>query len=253
MKPFVIPGWPAPPGVKALVTTRSGGVSTGAYGDFNFGDHVGDDPDAVAANRAMLGSLAGLPAEPVWMRQVHGHRCVDLSAWEQGSDIPEADAAVSTTPGVVCAVLTADCLPVFLCDEAGSVVGVAHAGWRGLLQGVIEKTVEAMAVSGTKLIAWMGPAIGPAAFEVGDDVRGAFIAEDSRSGECFMPFRLGVDDGKWSCDLYRLAIDRLQRVGVKRIHGGGFCTFEDSERFYSYRRDGLTGRMASLIWLDHRV
>lgn len=251
MTPFFLPDWPAPAQVRSLVTTRHGGGSGGPYEGLNLGDHVGDDPDRVAANRAYLGHLACLPADPVWMKQVHGITCLDISAPTGYPDgIPAADAAVSFRPGRVCAVLTADCLPVMLCDQAGSVVGVAHAGWRGLLAGVLENTVQTMGCPAAQLMAWLGPAIGPAAFEVGGEVRDAFLAEDQASQAAFQPFRANLNDGKWSCDLYQLARLRLTRAGVGRIFGGGLCTFADAERFYSYRRDGATGRMASLIWLE---
>ena len=236
---FIIPDWPAPPNVRALVTTRHGGVSSGPYASLNLGDHVGDSPAAVAENRRLL--RAHLPAEPVWLKQVHGKRCLDAAQAQVGS---EADAAFARTPGVVCTVLTADCLPMLLCDRQGTVVAAAHAGWRGLAAGVIESTVAAMGLPGEQLMAWLGPAIGPENFEVGDEVRAIFVAHDPQAANAFVP----QGNGKWLCDIYALAQQRLRALGVCRIAGPDFCTLRDARRFYSYRREGVTGRMASLIW-----
>jgi YfiH family protein len=236
----IVPEWNAPANVRALVTTRSGGVSVGAYGSLNLGDHVGDDPLAVARNRALLRGL--LPAEPVWLQQVHGLAVVDA---DRAAGTPQGDASVSHRPGTVCAVLTADCLPVLLCDVDGTAVGAAHAGWRGLAGGMIEAAVAAMGVAPGRLMAWLGPAIGPQAFEVGGEVREIFMAHDPAAAAAFAPH----GQGKWLADIYSLARQRLASLGVQRIAGGGLCTFQDRERFYSYRRDGTTGRMASLIWL----
>lgn len=244
MKPedCIIPDWPAPPGVRALITTRAGGVSAGAYASMNPADHVGDDPAAVDRNRALLRAL--LPGEPNWLKQVHGSGV--HVATGKTSGVPEADACVSAIPGTVCVVLTADCLPVLLCDEAGSVVGVAHAGWRGLCNGVIERTLEAMGVPGKSVLAYLGPAIGPRAFEVGDEVRQAFMAVDPVAAAAFAP---GAAPGKWLADIYLLARQRLAGHGVTQVCGGGDCTFTDREHFFSYRRDQATGRMASVVWL----
>lgn len=241
MKPetFIVPDWPAPPNVHALVTTRAGGVSVGPYASLNLGDHVGDDPAAVAANRALL--RRQLPAEPVWLRQVHGIRCVDAATAAAGE---EADAAFARAPNVVCAVLTADCLPLLLCDAGGSAVAAVHAGWRGLAAGVVESAVAALGVPGHDLIAWLGPAIGPASFEVGDEVRAAFLAHDQAAAAAFAPHGAG----KWLCDIPLLARQRLAGLGVRRLASAEFCTVRDRERFFSFRRDGATGRMASLIW-----
>ena len=227
----LLPDWPAPAGVRAFTTTR-------AFG--NLADHVDFEKSAVAARRAEL--RRHLPGEPVWLAQVHGTRCVEAEASPRGV---EADASVARTPGVVCAVLTADCLPVLFCDETGSVVAAAHAGWRGLAAGVLEATVAAMAVPGDRLLAWLGPAIGPAAFEVGADVVSAFTADDAGAASAFV----AKADGKWLCDLGALAHRRLRGMGVERVFGGRQCTFADAQRFYSYRREGVTGRMASLIWI----
>lgn len=241
MPELIVPDWPAPPGVRALSTTRGGGCSQPPWASFNLGDHVGDASSAVAANRAAL--RGHLPAEPVWLRQVHGTRCVDAAGVVAGI---EADASFTRKRGVVCAVMTADCLPVLVCAEDGSVVGVAHAGWRGLAAGVVESLVAAMDVPGERLLAWLGPAIGPRAFEVGGEVRDAFIATDAGAAAAFVAQR----DGKWLADLYLLARRRLGALGVRRVHGGGYCTVGASERFFSFRRDGVTGRMATLIWIE---
>lgn len=238
---FLIPDWSAPPNVRALVTTRRGGASRGPYASLNLADHVGDDPQAVAINRARL--RAHLPADPVWLRQVHGTRCIDAAAATPGS---EADAAYACRTGIVCAVLTADCLPILLCDHDGTRVAAIHAGWRGLAAGIIEETVATLGVPAASLLAWLGPAIGPGRFEVGAEVRTRFLASDAGAAEAFVP----AGDGKWRADLYRLATRRLTALGVCRPAGGDFCTAGDAERFFSYRRDGVTGRMASLIWLD---
>jgi YfiH family protein len=237
---LIVPDWPAPPGVHALQTTRLGGVSLPPYDSLNLGMHVGDDPLAVASNRHSLSRW--LPSEPVWLEQVHG-TAVLLA--EGASCHPLADACVTRKKNTVCVVMTADCLPVLLCDQAGTVVGVAHAGWRGLADGVIEATVKVMAAAGTELMAWLGPAIGPNAFEVGAEVREAFLAHDPASGSAFTPRA-----GKYLADIYGLARQRLRATGITKIHGGGFSTHGDRERFFSYRRDGRTGRMGTFIWLS---
>ncbi|MHB9118192.1 MAG: peptidoglycan editing factor PgeF [Burkholderiales bacterium] len=240
---WIVPGWPAPARVRALVTTRRGGVSTGPYASLNLGDHVGDEAASVARNRAIL--RAALPAEPVWLKQVHS---VAVAEADGAEGIPEADASVARRAGTVCAVLTADCLPLLLCDRQGTVVGAAHAGWRGLADGVIEAAVAAMAVPAADLLAWLGPAIGPQSFEVGDEVREVFTAHHAAAAAAFIPH----GTGKWLADLYALARLRLAALGVEQVYGGGLCTYRDSERFYSYRRDGSTGRMASLVWLEDK-
>ncbi len=237
----IVPGWPAPPNVQALCTTRSGGCSEGSYAGLNLAAHVGDSPVAVAANRQQLRRL--LPAMPLWLNQVHGARCVAADAAWNGV---RADASVAHTAGVVCAILTADCLPLLLCDDQGTAVAAVHAGWRGLAAGVIEAAVLAMHVPGKHLLAWLGPAIGPEAYEVGSDVREAFLADDQNAASAFRP-----RGEKWLCDLYALARRRLAAVGVEQVFGGGLCTFTDAARFYSFRRDGAAGRMASVIWLTH--
>lgn len=242
---LIFPDWPASLSVRAAVTTRAGGVSQGRYASFNLGEHVGDDPPAVAANRARLRAALGLKQEPAWLRQVHGTRVVRLPVDEAQ---PEADAAWTDTPGVICAVLAADCLPVLLCARDGRAVAAIHAGWRGLAAGVIEQTIAALPVAPAQLLAWLGPAIGPASFEVGAEVRAAFLAPDPDCGACFEQSRAS----KWLADLYALAGRRLRRAGVRRVSGGGFCTHADAGRFYSHRREGVTGRMATLIWIEQR-
>jgi polyphenol oxidase len=238
---WIVPDWPAPARVKAYVTTRAGGVSRAPFASLNLGDHVGDVPGDVASNRALL--KVYLPSEPQWLRQVHGTNVVSADAVEAGIG---ADGAYSAHTGTVCAILTADCLPVLICDRNGSMVGAAHAGWRGLSQSIIEKTIAAMRVPPPELLVFLGPAIGPAHYEVGDDVRDVFIRDDENAVTAFLPNA----NGKWLANLYELAQLRLRRIGVEEIYGGDFCTFEDSKRFYSYRRDGKTGRMASLIWIE---
>ena len=240
---FLWPDWPAPAQVHAVCTTRAGGVSQVPYASLNLGDHVGDAASAVAENRARLRNVLKLPAEPCWLQQVHGHCAVDAAAQTQ---FCQADAAYTDQPGVVCAVLTADCLPLLLCDRAGTRVAAVHAGWRGLAGGVIECALESFAASGSELMAWLGPAIGPQAFEVGDEVRAEFVAHDAAAAVAFQPARAG----HWYADLYTLARQRLAARAVSAVYGGDFCTYTDAARFYSYRRDGRTGRMASLIWLD---
>lgn len=238
---WIVPGWPAPPRVRALVTTRDGGVSTGPYASMNLGLRTDDDPAAVAENRARL--LRLLPQPPRWLAQVHGSTAVNADGLE---DVPQADASVASLPGTVCAIMVADCLPVLLTDRAGRCVGAAHAGWRGLAGGVIANTVARMPAAPAELMAWIGPGIGPQAFEVGDDVLEAFCAASPQRRTAFRPLR----PGKWLCDLPALARDALLKAGVTEIHGGDLCTYSDARRFYSYRRDRVTGRMAALIWRE---
>ncbi len=238
---WIEPDWPAPPNVRALITTRAGGASRGVYAGLNLGLRSGDDSEDVARNRASLRQW--LPAEPLWLRQVHGSAVAEADTVEGEA---EADAAVARRPGRVCAVLTADCLPLLLCDEAGTTVAAVHAGWRGLCSGVIEQTLRAMDKPAQSLLAYLGPAIGPAAYEVGAEVRAAFIDADAQADAAFAPGK----PGKFYADLYALARQRLAHSGVTKVHGGDYCTCTERERFYSYRRDGATGRMASLIWME---
>jgi polyphenol oxidase len=240
---WLAPDWPAPAPVRALSTMRGGGVSLSPYGSLNLGDHVGDMPAAVAQNRNRLRAAARLPAEPVWLAQVHGVEVRDLDAAGPGA---EADAAVTRTPGRVCAILTADCLPVLLAADSGDAVGAAHAGWRGLAAGVIEAAVHTLGRAPKTLLAWFGPAIGPRHFEIGDEVREALLRADPGAEAAFEPNARG----RFMADLPLLARRRLERLGIERIYGGGTCTFQDSERYFSHRRDGRTGRQATLIWLE---
>lgn len=242
---FILPDWPAPRNIRAATTTRAGGVSRAPYQSLNLAAHVGDDSPAVSENRARLRHALQLPAEPLWLKQVHGITVINAGL-RNGE--PEADGSYAVGSGAVCAVLTADCLPVLLCDRAGTKVAALHAGWRGLANGVIERGVAALQTPGTELLAWLGPAIGPAAFEVGQEVQAAFTAHDPAAAAAFRPHR----DGKYLADIYALARQRLAGLGVTSVYGGRFCTLTDRERFYSYRRDGVTGRMATLIWLAGR-
>lgn len=250
MSELIVPDWPAPGRVRALITTRAGGVSAAPYDSFNLRDHAGDEAVAVAENRARLRRM--LPAEPLWLDQVHGTDVVcaeevarQAAAHRAQAEAVRADASITFQPGVVCAVLTADCLPVLFCDAAATVAGAAHAGWRGLAAGVLEASVAKLGVPPHSVLAWLGPAIGPAAFQVGGDVREAFLRTDPGAAVAFV----SDGPGKWMADLFALARMRLTRAGVVRIYGGGQCTHADARRFYSYRRDGQTGRFASLIWL----
>lgn len=244
------PDWSAAPAnIRAMVSLRSGGVSAPPYDDgngaggLNLGAHVGDNPLHVEQNRRQLRSL--LPAEPAWLSQIHGVTVLDAS---DVRDAPQADASIATRPGVVCAILSADCLPVLFCDRAGRTVAAAHAGWRGLAGGVLEQTLEAMRRAGADdILAWLGPAIGPQAFEVGKDVFDAFVAQDDELHTAFVPVPQRA--GKYHADIYQLARARLRRAGVDAVEGGGLCTYSDRQRFYSYRRDGVTGRIGSFIWL----
>lgn len=236
----IVPEWPVPARVRALVTTRAGGISTGPYASLNLGLRTDDDPAAVAENRARLEHL--LPQPPRWLQQVHGSTVVDADTLIK---VPEADASVARFAGTVCAIMIADCLPILLADRAGTCIGAAHAGWRGLAGGVIGNTVARMAIAPDELVAWIGPGIGPAAFEVGDDVLEAFCTAIPENRIAFKPQK----PGKWLCDLPALARSALMQAGVTSIHGGDLCTYSDPGRFYSYRRDRITGRMAALIWL----
>lgn len=238
---LIIPDWPAPLNVKALQTTRAGGISSPPYDSLNLGDHVGDSPLAVERNRILLNRL--LPSEPVWLEQVHGIRVANA---DMAGCLPQADACIARHRAAVCVVMTADCLPILLCDRQGSVVAAAHAGWKGLAAGVIEATVQAMEVAPENIMVWLGPAISQEAFEVGDEVRAAFLAIQPQAASAFVPGR----SGKWYADLYALARLRLNALGINRFYGGGSCTYRDRDRYFSYRRDGATGRMGTFIWLE---
>lgn len=247
--PLMPAEWPAPANVHAVVTTRIGGVSRAPWDSLNLGTHVGDDPSDVRENRIrLLAALQGIaPAQtPQWLNQVHGTAVVEAEqdAQRRAAFLPDADAVTTMQPGLPCVVMTADCLPVFFCDRAGTRVAVAHAGWRGLCDGVLEATL-ARFTKPSQVLAWMGPAIGPAAFEVGDEVREAFVARHAGAAAHFRP---SPNPGRWLADIYGLARLRLEAAGIAAISGGGLCTVADRERFYSYRRDGQTGRLASVIW-----
>ena len=259
---WLAPDWPAPPGVRTLSSFRGGGASAAAYASLNLGDHVGDVAATVALNRQRLMAAAGLPAEPIWLRQVHGTNVADLDA-DHGAGIDldananvndrdgaaalaAADAACTRRPARVCAILTADCLPILFATESGDRVAAAHAGWRGLAGGVIEATVQALGVPPARLLAWLGPCIGPRHFEVGAEVRVALLAGDPSAQAAFRPNARG----RFMADLALLARRRLTRAGVHRVHGGSECTYTRADRYFSYRRDGVTGRQATLIWLE---
>jgi len=237
--------WPAPRGVIAFTTLRHGaGVSQAPFDAFNLGLRCDDDADAVAANRRRLAERFSLPSAPHWLRQVHGAQVVRLGQGERNADEPEADAATASTPDTVLAVLSADCLPVVFAAVDGSEVAAAHAGWRGLAAGVLENTVAAMQASGERILAWLGPAAGPQAYEIGEEVFAAFVSRDAQAASAFVATR----PGHWRVDLYALARQRLRNVGVDRVHGGGLCTISDAQRFYSHRRDRRTGRMATVVY-----
>jgi YfiH family protein len=249
---WIVPQWPAPASVRAFVTTRDGGLSDGPWaaatgGGMNLGLGSGDDRETVLANRALLASH--LPMQPAWLRQVHGTAVVDADSVTTPHGV-EADASFTATPGRVCTVLVADCLPVLICDRRGERVAAAHAGWRGLAAGVLEETVRVAGFVADETIAWIGPAIGPTRFEVGDDVRDAFLAAGYGDRGAILAAFVPRGPGKWLADLPALARTRLAACGVRDVHASGLCTASDADRFYSYRRDGTTGRMAATIWIE---
>ncbi len=241
---WLLPDWPAPPHIHAATTLRGGGVSQGSFRSWNLASHVGDDPHAVAQNRALLQRRLDLPADPVWLHQVHGDRVIEIPSHckevSSSNWPPEADAAFTTFPETVCAVLTADCLPILLTD--GQTVAAIHGGWRGLLQGILDHAMTEPPWQGPPM-AWLGPAIGPQAFEVGGEVKEAFISRSLSFAKAFKP-----SGGRYLADLYLIAKIILNRYQVTTIHGGNFCTYSDPTRFYSYRREGVCGRMATLVW-----
>ncbi len=240
---FFTPDWPAPAGIRACSTTRLGGISQPPYNSLNLGLHVDDKVDAVLTNRQRLTELAGLPTEPLWLEQVHGTDVIDSTAWISGC---LADAMYSRQPDHVCAIMTADCLPLLFCDTEGKQVAAAHAGWRGLLDGVLKTTVEQFHGERSDILAWLGPAIGAQQFEVGKEVFEAFCERYPDAHAAFTP----VDASHYLADIYLLAQQQLHALGISAIYGGEHCTFSESGRFFSYRRDGVTGRMASLIWIE---
>ena len=233
--------WPAPDHVHAFTTTRKGGISEGVYDSFNLATHVGDLPSLVSSNRQLLKESFELPAEPCWLKQTHSNHVIDANRF----DHIEADASWASSKGTVCAVLTADCLPVFFSNKDGSRVAMAHAGWRGLLNGVISATFSAMQIRPDDCLVWLGPSIGPDVFEVGLDVLQSFTGKNKATLPCFRQ----KDEEHWLCDMYQLARTELEQLGIRQVFGGGLCTYTDKENFYSFRRDGDTGRMASLIWI----
>jgi len=239
---FIVPDWSAPTNIKCVTTTRTGGLSKNEYQSFNLGGHVKDSMALVKQNRQLLQQQLSLPSEPVWLNQVHGTQVLELDNATE-SNIT-ADAAYTHKTGVVCAVLTADCLPVVFCDAKGQHIAVAHAGWRGLLHGVIENTLQALPVANEEVLCWLGPAIGPRVFEVGEEVLEQFLNKDEIHENAFKP----QTNEKYLANIYQLAINVLTKNGVHRIYGGDYCTYAESEKFYSYRRDGETGRMATLVW-----
>lgn len=239
---WIAPDWPAPANVGAAATTRTGGVSEGDFASLNLARHVGDDPGAVDENRRRLRAGLNLPDEPAWLNQVHGINVVEA---ESHPVAPAADASIARTPGRVCVVMTADCLPVLFCDRSGTRVGAAHAGWRGLVGGVLAATIRSLDTPPDTLLAWLGPAIEQSAFEVGDEVREQFLARDAADAAAFEK----NPRGRWQADLYELARRELARLGVRNVYGGGFRVYADAQRFFSYRREPKTGRMATLVWL----
>jgi YfiH family protein len=252
---ILTPEWPAPPKVHAAFTLRCGGVSAGPFDSLNLGAHVGDEAAGVAENRRRVRARLSLPEEPSWIEQVHGVEVIDLDAaapatpaaqHTRAAGMPVADAAISRRAGHVCVVQVADCLPVLLATRDGSAVGAAHAGWRGLAAGVLEATVKRLAAKPADLLAWLGPAIGAAHFEVGAEVRQAFVAHDAAAADAFA----ANARGRWQCDLAGLARRRLSALGIDEAFGGNWCTYADASRFFSYRRDGRCGRMAALIWRE---
>ena len=240
MSDWLIPDWPAPAQVKACVTTRAGGVSLAPFDSLNLGDHVEDSPEAVLENRRRLTEV--FHVRPAWLRQVHGVNVVEADP----ERIAEADGSWTSTPGIACTSMTADCLPALFCNRAGTRVAAAHAGWRGLAAGVLEATAESLQAEPADILVWLGPAIGPQAFEVGSEVRDIFLADHSQAASAFVP---SANAGRFMADIYALARLRLAACGVAAVYGGGFCTVTDP-RFYSYRRAARTGRFASLVWLD---
>ena len=241
---WITPDWPAPPAVRTVTTTRYGGVSRGPYASLNLGAISGDAPSAVADNRARVLAALGIETEPCWLRQVHG---VNVAPAAHFDNPPQADASVGGPGSPACVVLTADCLPVVLCDLSGTRVGIAHAGWRGLAAGVIARCVDAMQRPGLELLAWLGPAIGPASYEIGPEVREAILSAHPTARSSFAPSPSGGD--RWLADLYGVAVRQLESLGIDRVYGGRFCTYRDKSRFFSFRRDGTTGRFATLVWI----
>lgn len=238
---FIKPYWPAPPTIKAYTTTRVGGASLAPFASFNLANHVGDDPQRIAQNRILLNEMLQLPTEPVWLNQVHGTTVIQA---DTASTLLTADASYTHEPNIICAVLTADCLPILICDRNATTVAAIHAGWRGLAAGVIEHTIATLDIKQNELTAWLGPAIGPQVYEVGEEVRQQFIDYHPAAEIAFQPNA----NERWLANIYLLAKQRLTQCGIMAIYGGDYCTYTNETLFFSYRRDGQTGRMASLIW-----
>ncbi|NOU20524.1 MAG: peptidoglycan editing factor PgeF [Methyloglobulus sp.] len=240
-KHWLQPDWPAPLNVHAATTLRLGGVSKGGYTSLNPATHVGDNAELVRQNRQIIKTMLNLPSEPIWLTQTHSNRAIKAIATDTP---PQADASYTDQPSVVCAVMTADCLPLLVCAADGTEIAAIHAGWRGLLDGIIDNTIAAL--HSRDLLVWLGPAIGPERFEVGDEVRATYMAKSAEYASAFKQ----QNQDKWLADIYQLARINLAALGISKNYGGGFCTVTDQERFYSYRRDQVTGRMATLIWRD---
>ena len=238
---WIAADWPAPKHVHAGTTTRQGGVSLQPYSSFNLARHVDDDNEKVEVNRQKLKSLLDLPSEPHWLNQVHG-----CNVSTDAAELTEADASMTSIKGRVCVVMTADCLPVLITDKKGSCVAAVHAGWRGLEQRAIVKTIESMPIVPEETLVWLGPAIGPQFFEVGDDVRDLFLIQDNKYAQAFVAVQ---QSGKWLMDVYHVARQQLLEMNITQVYGGQFCTYQEEQRFFSYRRENITGRMASLIWM----
>ena len=244
---FLLPNWPIPANVHAYVTTRLGGYSSGAYASFNLGAYVQDEENNIRANRQYLKKNLQLPNEPYWLKQIHSTTVVALDTATTNATAVEADGSWASLPGKICVVTTADCLPVLLCDQKGTCVSALHAGWRGLAHGILEEGIKALPAEPKELIAWLGPAISSNFYEVGEEVRQAFLKVDAKAALAFRPSERA---DHWYMDMYLLARQRLQAAGVPAIFGGEYCTYREADKFYSYRRDNVTGRMASLIWLE---
>jgi len=245
--PYIVPDWPLPPHIQAYSTLRQCGFSESPYDSFNLAAHVDDNPEHVQKNRDHLKALLHLPTEPIWIQQTHSTIASVAVPENRGK---EADATFTNQPNQVCIVLTADCLPILLCDHKGTKVSAIHAGWRGLFNGIIAETLKKMDCKKTEILAWLGPAIGPTAYEVGNEIRDIFMQSDTLSHSAFTPSK----NGRWMCNLYAIARIQLQKQGIHSIYGGTHCTYSDAHNFFSYRRDGIkTGRMATLIWINDPI
>jgi YfiH family protein len=243
---FIKPTWPAPKNIHAFSTTRNKGNSLHPYASFNLAKHVGDSASHVQLNRQLLRDELNLPSEPIWLEQVHSTHVIQAEEAQEQGYLPQADASIASSPNIVCTIMVADCLPILICDRQGTMVSAVHAGWRGLANGIIESTIDRIKKSPEELLVWLGPAIGPSVYEVSEDVLESFISQDQLAIEAFK----SKPNKKWLANLYLLARMRLNNLGITSIYGGDYCTFSDQQNFFSFRRDGITGRMASLIWLS---